>query len=119
MCSRHVFKVIARVTNFSPRHLAWLAIFLNLRVLKLQILKLLRFVLLTYKLIFHVLQMEPRRPILTALTLVAFTAAARGHLLKGECHELDIFFEALTFLSVLSVYALIVFNVFLKLFTTL
>jgi hypothetical protein len=41
------------------------------------------------------LQMEPRRPILTALTLVAFTAAARGHLIKGECHEMEIFFEAL------------------------
>jgi hypothetical protein len=44
------------------------------------------------------LQMEPRRPTLTALTLVAFTAAARGHLPKGECHEMDIFLEALNIL---------------------
>ncbi len=39
------------------------------------------------------LQMEARRPILTALTLVAFTAAARGNLPKGECHEMDIFLK--------------------------
>ncbi len=54
--------------------------------------KIIEFFLLTYKLIFHMLQMEPMRPILTALTLVAFTAAARGHLLKGRVSRDGYFF---------------------------
>jgi hypothetical protein len=79
---------------FSHGFLAWIDIFLNLRVLKLQFLKLLRFfTYLQVDISYVTVQMEPRRPILTALTLVAFTAAARGNLLKGECPEMDIFLK--------------------------
>jgi sodium-dependent dicarboxylate transporter 2/3/5 len=40
-------------------------------------------------------------------------------LLKGRCHEIDTFLKVQTFLSVLSVYALMVFKVLQKLFTIL
>ncbi len=40
--------------------------------------------------------------------------------LSGQCHEMDYFFEGLNIYitSVLSVYAMMVFNAFYKLFTT-
>ncbi len=119
VCSRQVFKVYVRVTNFFSRILAWLAIFLNFCIPKLQFSKLLRIFLPTYKLIFNLLQMEPRRPILTALTLVAFTSAARGHLLKGRVSRYENFFEALNILISTFRISADCFQCLSKLFTTL
>jgi hypothetical protein len=93
VCSSPVFNAYFRVTNFLPRLFGLDRYISELACSQATVLKIITLFLLTYKLIFHVLQMEPRPPILTALTLVAFTAAARGHLLKGRVSRDGYFFK--------------------------